>query len=325
MHSSAFISTVIPVVVLAALPQNITYPRRVLHRGSVTLPTDSSVAKPTASLDAYPGVFTGPASICMQPVITVTATVTSTTSCGGKPPYTSVVFDDCRYDRPKLSTCTFPKRPFDFASNSAKPSDTSTIPAKLSKTATVQVKASKNATVTWWDSTHTITGVAPWPVVPTTSRVMNTINNSSYRAKYATATVWAETYSVSTATVKLNTTSISGIFVNPAILTRTHHAEKTRTSTLVDFHTMTKAHAHTAVPDPSEMADDSSDDDESPIETRLSEHPSVPAPISIVDDSRISHIASKPKSTTQHPAATEYPQNGTFDKACPVVTSKDLG
>ncbi|KAF2447396.1 hypothetical protein P171DRAFT_509668 [Karstenula rhodostoma CBS 690.94] len=214
MHSSAFIFTVLPAAVLAVLPNNITYPRHVLHKGNFTLPSDSPVAKPIVSFDAYPGAFIGVASICTQPVVTVTATVTSATSCGGKPSHTIVVFDDGKYDRPGIS-----------------------------KTAAVA-----------------ITATAPWPV--SASGIVTGVNSGNSFQIPTTQHInkWAETYSASTATIKLNTTSISGIFVNPALLTQTHHADKTRTSTLVGFYTKTKVPAHTAVPAPSETDASSSND-----------------------------------------------------------------
>ncbi|KAF9740481.1 hypothetical protein PMIN01_00020 [Paraphaeosphaeria minitans] len=118
----------------------------------------------------------------------------------------------------------------------------------------------------------TITGGGPWSVVPTlTNKVITAVNGTSriLATQHTTTTVRAKTYNISTATVYPNTTSISGIFINPASLTQTHHAVKTKTSTFVDFQTKTKVHAHTTVPIPYEAAkssfydnDDGNDENE---------------------------------------------------------------
>jgi hypothetical protein len=297
MHYPAFIFTFLPAAVLAVLPPNITYPRHVLTKGRFTVPSGSRAAKPTVPLDAPQGVFTGLVSICTQPVITVTATVT----CGGhpksKPSLAGPAHDDDEH---------------------------------------VSAKPSKSATVTWWNSTTTITGLAPWPVTATpTIDVITQTKGSDLitTTRYRMTTVYAETYSVSTATAKLNTTSVTGIVVNPALLDKTHHnpalltethyTDKTMTSTFVAFVTKTKIHAHTTVPAPSETDDDFSDEDASPSETRLPEHPHIPVPISIVNGSRVSHIASETKWTAYHASATDYPQDEDPGYCMPEYKDKD--
>jgi hypothetical protein len=288
MPSAAFIITFLPAAVLAALPSNITYPRHVLPKGRFTVPSGSLMAKPTAPSDAPQGVFTEPASICMQPAITVTATVTCGGHPKGKPFLASPAYDDDKH---------------------------------------APAKPSKSATVTWWDSTTTVTGLGPWPVTatPTIDVFTQTKGDDLITStRHRTTTAYAETYSASTATAKLNTTSVTGIVVkpahltkshyNPAALTKTHYTHKTRTSTFVDFVTKTRVHSHTSVPAPYEtddefMDEDSSDDDAYSSETRLPEHPSVPTPISIVGGNRTSHGASKTKGTAYHPGATVYPQD----------------
>ncbi|KAK7193355.1 hypothetical protein PSPO01_00028 [Paraphaeosphaeria sporulosa] len=221
MHSSAIIFSILPAVVLAVLPTNITYPRRVLHTASFMRPFPSvGPSEPFILYDYDPVVINGSKAVCTQPIVTVTTTVTSATSCGkDQPSHTNFPLSDCRYDLPRLR----------------------------------------------WDASTTITGGGPWPVVPTlTNKVFTTINGTSriLKTHHTTTNVWAETYSASTATVHLNTTSISGIFIKPAFHTLTHHANKTKTSTVVDFQTKTKVHAHTTVPDPSETDEESSDSDD---------------------------------------------------------------
>ncbi|KAL5408318.1 hypothetical protein PMIN03_006598 [Paraphaeosphaeria minitans] len=309
MHSSAFIFSILPAAI-AVLPTNVTYPypRRVLHTGSFTRPNPSVWVEPGSLYEYNSLVITGSKAVCTLPVVTVTTTVTSATLCGkDQPSQTNFPFTDCRYDLLKLSTCTFPNRPIEWTN----------VPTTQDlKTAPVPTKVSKTSTVTWWDAITTITGGGPWSVVPTlTNKVITAVNGTSriLATQHTTTTVRAKTYNISTATVYPNTTSISGIFINPASLTQTHHAVKTKTSTFVDFQTKTKVHAHTTVPIPYEAADDSSDDDAYPSETRLPKHPIVPVPISIVDGSRTLHVVSKTKSTTKYPAATEYPQDDTSD------------
>ncbi|KAL5375753.1 hypothetical protein DPSP01_010985 [Paraphaeosphaeria sporulosa] len=326
MHSSAIIFSILPAVVLAVLPTNITYPRRVLHTASFMRPFPSvGPSEPFILYDYDPVVINGSKAVCTQPIVTVTTTVTSATSCGkDQPSHTNFPLSDCRYDLPRLRACIFQNQPTDWPHvPTTQDLKTASLWTRPSKTATISAKLSKTATVTWWDASTTITGGGPWPVVPTlTNKVFTTINGTSriLKTHHTTTNVWAETYSASTATVHLNTTSISGIFIKPAFHTRTHHADKTKTSTVVDFQTKTKVHAHTTVPDPSETDEESSDSDDEdnyPSENRLPGHPSRPAPISIADGSRTSHFVWKRNSPTQHLTATVYLQEGSFDKDKP--------
>ncbi|KAL1607634.1 hypothetical protein SLS60_002568 [Paraconiothyrium brasiliense] len=234
MHSFAFISTFLPALVLAALPQNVTYPRHVLSAGHITSHSGSAIPKRTVTFDAPRGVFTGPVSICTQPIVTITTTVTDVCLdlAHGKPTLGSLAHGDSEHEIPEPS---------------------------------------KSATYTWVDSSITITGVAPWPLITKTA-----IRSGLESTRFVTYDDWAETYSVSTATLKWGATSYSGIWINPAFTER-HVADQTRTSTLVHFQTKTRVPAHTTVPKASATADGSSEGGIHPSETRLPEHPNIPA------------------------------------------------
>lgn len=337
MHCFSFIFSILPAAVLAVLPSNVTYPRHVIHKESFAQPSFSVGNKSAVVHDLYPGVLTEYKAICTQPVVTVTTTVTSSTSCGkDQPSHTIFPLKDCRYDQPKLSTCAFFKTssiPQHTGVPSTQHSKTTSVPTKSSRITSVPMKSSKSistsakswkttpvptrisktATITWVHPSTTITAGVPWPVVPTpTIKILTMTNGTSrfFTAQHTTTIVWAETYTASTVTAYLNTTSISGNFINPASLVHTVHADKTKTSTVVDFQTMTKVHAHTVVPVPFETADDFSDDDAYPSETRLPDHPMVPAPISLVHSSQTLHISSTTKkSTATHSVATAHPQD----------------